>query len=247
MKVLLVHGIGHCQANPDYYGPWRDAITTNLQARGFTGNIEFRGLLYDDVFLKFSDSGAVYLKAVAELLGAAAWHTVADPLSNLFHPSRDMQDDVRWKAGMVAQLCAENDLRKALSNLLAQTLADFQPDVIAAHSLGTLVTYDFLRNDARGATLAQNATYLTFGAQINNVFPRSRLFPGPIKVPAVKFWFHLYNRDDHVFTAPIPISNPDFQQIETESKAGHDPIGTAEDPGYLNHPNTLSTVWTALA
>jgi hypothetical protein len=247
MKVLLVHGIGHCEANPDYYKPWRDAIKSNLQSRGFTGDVQFQGLLYDDVFLKYSDSTAVYLKAVAELAGAAAWHAVADPLSNLFHPSRDLQTDVRWKVGMVAQFCVENDLRRALWNALADTLTDFRPDLIAAHSLGSLVTYDFLRNDARGATLAQNADYLTFGSQINNVFPRSRLFPGPIKVPAVKFWFHLYNRDDHVFTSPIPISDPNFVQVDTESEAGHDPIGTPDQPGYLNHPNTGNRVWATLA
>ena len=138
MKILLVHGIGHCESNPTYYDPWKAAIAAHLKERGFAGEPEFDGLLYDELFERFSRSPAVYAAAVAELIGAAAWHSVADPISNLLHPSRGFGDDLQWKAGMVAQLTVENDLRKALCDLLAQKLGDFQPDVIAAHSLGTL-------------------------------------------------------------------------------------------------------------
>jgi len=247
MKILLVHGIGHCENTPDYYEPWKKAIAANLAARGFTGTVEFDGLIYDDIFNQHSDSPAVYAAAVAELLSAAAWHSIADPIGNLLHPSRGFGDEVRWKAGMVAQLCVESALRRDLRNLLATKLAEFAPDVIAAHSLGSLVTYDFFHNDSRGATAAPDATYLTFGSQINNVFAHSRLFPGPTKVPGVKFWFHLYNQDDHVLTAPIKISDDKFLQVSTRSDAGHDPIGDAASPGYLNHPETLDKVWSALA
>ena len=247
MKILLVHGIGHCESNPTYYDPWKAAIAAHLKERGFAGEPEFDGLLYDELFERFSRSPAVYAAAVAELIGAAAWHSVADPISNLLHPSRGFGDDLQWKAGMVAQLTVENDLRKALCDLLAQKLGDFQPDVIAAHSLGTLLTYDFFHNDPRGAKAAPQATYVTFGSQINNVFAHSRLFPGVVKVPAVQYWFHLYNEKDLVFTAPIQITDDRFLQVFTPSEAGHDPIGTAAQPGYLNHPNTVARVWSTLA
>jgi len=247
MKILLVHGIGHCDANPNYYEPWKAAIAAHLKDRGFDGEPQFDGLVYDELFDQFNKSPAVYATAVAELLGAAAWHTVADSVSSIFHPSRGFGDDLRWKAGMVAQLTAEDPLRKALCDRLADKLQGFQPDVIAAHSLGTLITYDFLHNDARGANAAQQATYITFGSQINNVFAHSRLFPGPVRVPAVKGWFHLYNEDDLVFTAPIQIADDRFLQVLTPSPAGHDPIGSPDQPGYLNHPNTIERVWSALA
>ncbi len=247
MKILLVHGIGHCETNPDYYGPWKQAIAARLAERGFQGEPEFQALLYDDLFTKHSASPAVYAAAVTELLASATWHSIADPIDNLFHPFRDFGDDVRWKVGMVAQLTVENDLRRDLRNLLATTVSQFQPDVIAAHSLGSLVTYDFLHNDSRAQAIASNVTYITFGSQINNVFAHSRLFPGPIKVPGVKFWFHLYNQQDPVLTAPIKISDPNFLQVATPSSAQHDPIGDAANPGYLNHPETVEKVWATLA
>lgn len=247
MKVLLVHGVGHSDSKPAYYEPWKQAITTGLQAAGFTGEIVFEELHYDDRFDAHDHSMPVYLAALAELAGAAAWHAVADPVDSLLHPSRGFGEDLRWTAGMVAQLCVENSLRREMRDLLAATLAASQPDIIAAHSLGSLVTYDFLRNDTRGATAAQGATYLTFGSQINNPFAHSRLFPGPIKVPNVRFWFHLFNPQDHVLTAPISIPDPRFHQVPTPSTAGHDPIGTPDHPGYLSHPNTASQVWSAVA
>ncbi len=246
MKILLVHGVSHCETDPDYYEPWKAAIAARLQEAGLATAPTFSVLLYDKVFEKYSVSTGTYIKALAELLRDGIWHSITDPLSSIFH-SRGFGEDVRWTAGMVAQLCTENDLRRELRNLFAAALTSEPPDLICAHSLGTLVTYDFLRNDARGATLAADATLMTFGSQINNVFARSRLFPGPVKVPAVKFWYHLFNRFDPVLTAPISLKDDRFLQVLTPSSSGHDPLGTAAAPGYLNHPTTEQLVWHALA
>jgi hypothetical protein len=247
MKILLVHGVGHCDAKPNYYEDWKVTIAARLAAAGMAQEPAFAELHYDEFFDRHSHSTVVYLKAVAELVAAAAWHTIADPIVDALHPSRGFGDDVRWKAGMVAQLCTQASLRRELRDLLAKKLAAEMPDMIAAHSLGSLVTYDFLRNDPRGKTLAADIQYMTFGSQINNVFAHSRLFPGPIKVPNVKFWFHLFNVHDHVLTAPIDIKDPKFLQVLTPSEAGHDPIGTPGQPGYFNHPNTAQLVWRTLA
>jgi hypothetical protein len=248
MKILLVHGVGHCDANPDYYQDWKQAIAAQLQSAGMTQNPEFGELHYDDLFDKYNHATTVYLKAVAELTAAAAWHTIVDPLAGIFRPTtRGFGDDVRWRAGMVAQICTEDGLRRELRNLVADALSQDNYDLIAAHSLGTLVTYDFLRNDPRGKTMAANLQYMTFGSQINNVFARSKMFPGPIKLPNVKFWFHLFNKNDPVLTAPITLNDDKFLQVLTPSLAGHDPIGTQAQPGYLNHPNTLELVWRTLA
>lgn len=247
MKVLLVHGVGHCESNPDYYEPWKNAITTRLRERGFTGPLEFEGLLYDNLFEKHSASPTVYAAAVAELLGSAAWHSVGDPISSLLHPSRGLSDDVRWKVGMVAQLVVEDSLRTALCDLLHDKLTEFAPDLVMAHSLGSLVSYDYLHNDKRASKIANPFSYVTFGSQINNVFAHSKLFPGPIKVPQVKNWFHLFNVRDPVLTAPIKVDGEKFLQVLTPSDAGHDPIGTVAAPGYLNHPATIDFVWSRLA
>src|SRR5262249_3745656 len=128
MKMLLVHGVGHCESVTDYYNAWKVAIERHLTERGFAGVIEFDGLLYDELFDEHNHSAGVYAAAVAELVGATVIHSIFDPIGNLFHKSRDFGDDLRWKAGMVAQLTCESALRTDLRNLLAKKIADMQPD-----------------------------------------------------------------------------------------------------------------------
>ena len=104
--------------------------------------------------------------------------------------------------------------------------------MVAAHSLGTLVTYDF-RHDAQGANFLQTGVYLTFGSQINNDFARSRLFPGPITVPKVRAWYHLFNDRDPVLTAPFIVRST-FPTGDDISPSGHSAIATSAGPGYLS-------------
>lgn len=247
MKILLVHGIGHCELDPGYYQKWQEVISAHLKRAGAIREPEYHGLLFDAIFDRYPRTGLVYLKALGELAAAGIWHSIADPIDEMMDPSRDLGESLRWKAGMVAQLCVHEKLRRELRNLLFSTLTAFEPDLIVAHSLGSLVTYDFLRKDARASSVTANATYLTFGSQLNNAFARGKLFPGPLKRLHVKFWYHLYNRQDPVLTAPITLGDRQFLQVTTTSAAGHNPIGTADNPGYLNHPQTFAKVWRAIA
>ena len=57
----------------------------------------------------------------------------------------------------VAQLAVESGLRKALRDKLVEAIQQFQPEILAAHSLGTLITYDLFRNDPRGKRPALEA------------------------------------------------------------------------------------------
>jgi hypothetical protein len=59
-------------------------------------------------------------------------------------------------------------------------------------------------------------------------------------------WYHLYNPDDHVFTAEIRIEAPNFTEIQTpfdkpNDLLNHDPIW------YFNHDNTTNQVWSDVA
>ena len=254
MKILLVHGIGHSDRDPNYYAVWKQEITTGLTASGAAAPPTFVEFHYDDLFDAHYSGPGTYATALAELAATAAFHAIADPIGDFFHglfrPSRELTyggDTLRWFAGMVAQFAVEDGLRRDLRNRLAEILVAENPDVVAAHSLGTLLTFDFLHNDPR-ATGSARRTYLTFGSQINNVFVRSRLWPGRIVMPPVAAWYHLFNNQDKVFTADISL--PDvaaFRSISTPSAAGHSATATAAGPGYLDHPNTLRYVWTALA
>lgn len=257
MKILLVHGVGHSdealQSPTDlrYYQPWIKTIASQLRTCGFTDPLDFDGLHYDDLFEKHDHGAPVYLAALAELLGSAAGHAAAaGPLAEMFPPARAFLpsgDELRWTAGMVAQLAVEADLRRQLRDRLVEKIGEFRPDVVAAHSLGSLITHDLLRNDSRGSNLLADCAYLTFGSPINNPFARSRLFPGQLKVPNVRFWYHLHNALDPVLAEPVALAASGFLQVSTHSLAGHSPTATRLGPGYLDHPNTHAMVWSALA
>ena len=155
-----------------------------------TDRSTYQGLTYDPLFQQYDHGPTAYAAALVEFLGSAAVHSVTDPLTAAPPGTRgffDPFDTLRWRAGMVAQLAVESALRKALRDKLVAALNEFQPDILAAHSLGTLITYDLFRNDPRGRDILANGVYITFGSQINNPFARSRLFPGQIEVPNVRF------------------------------------------------------------
>ena len=250
MKIFFVHGVGHADLDQNYYRPWKTDVTEQLRSSGSQTDPQYEGLTYDPLFQQYDHGPATYAAAVAEFLSSAAVHSVTDPLTAAPPQTRglfDVFDYLRWRAGMVAQLAVESDLRKALRTKLVAALEQFQPDILAAHSLGSLITYDLFRNDPRGRDILTNGIYITFGSQINNPFARSRLFPGQIQVPNVRFWYHLFNPQDPFLTAPIPITDRKFLQVPTPSPSGHSATSTSAGPGYLDHPNTKSAVWTVLA
>lgn len=253
MKILLVHGIGRSDNNPSYYQPWEDAIAAAFKNAGNTTAPTFAEFHYDDQFEKYDSGPGAYAEAVVKLLGNAAVHSVTDPLGNLadavFHPGSrgfsEISQSVRWHAGMVAQFAIEDKLRKDLRDLLFTMLSAEQPQLIVAHSLGSLLTYDFLINDSRASGF-KNLYLLTLGSQINSPFVRSTLWPGRIIMPKVKYWHHLFNPKDPVFTADISLP-PNFYSIQTESASGHSPISTSSGPGYLDHRNTQRFFWDLMA
>ena len=182
MRILLVHGIGRSDIDPNYYHPWEQAIRTGLTKAGLATGPEYEEFHYDDAFEKHDRGAQVYAAAAIELIGTAAVHAVTDPISNflhgIFHPGTrylsGIGDYVRWRAGMVAQFVVEDGLRKELRDKLSDALEQHCVDMVAAHSLGSLLTFDFLNNDQR----ARHHTDITFGSPINNPFVRARLWPG---------------------------------------------------------------------
>src|SRR5689334_15390286 len=175
MKIFLVHGIGHADVDKNYYQPWETDVDSQLNTFGLEANPQYDGFVYDDLFDRYRHGADTYAAALVEFLGSAAVHGITNPLTATPSGSRgffDLFDYLRWRAGMVAQLAVETDLRKALRDKLVAAIRQFQPDVLMAHSLGSLITYDLFRNDPRGHDLLPNGVYVTFGSQINNPFAR---------------------------------------------------------------------------
>lgn len=237
MKILLIHGVGHKEANGTWDAEWQAAIRKTVGAIDPGVTFEFEKLPYDEQFDNAKLDAGVVAEALARLLASGVWHGIGDIFS-----SRGFGDNVRWTAGMVAQWAADEALRSSCNAALESKIAQFKPDVICAHSLGSLIAYDtFARNPA----VVSGKTFITLGSQIGNPFVRS-IFGGRIEpLTKASFWYHLYNKEDDVLTAEIDLTAANFEQVTTffdiPGYADHDPTE------YLSHPNAISQVWTALA
>ncbi|NML45377.1 caspase family protein [Ramlibacter sp. G-1-2-2] len=247
MRILAIHGVGHGDAKTDWPPQWQQAVLSGLQTWRPDLDVPAIEFLHYDSFFEQAPLGA---PEVAEALFRLS-------ASGLFHGLTDMMrsrgglgtalDAVRWTAGMVAQWVALDDLREQLRKHLAAAIQQQQPDVILAHSLGSLLAYDTLRRDeAAGGTLAKDLTFVTFGSQIGNPAVRS-VFGGRIEpLASCRFWWHLFNPEDDVFTCPLGLpARARFRQVTTF----FDIPGMADHDGahYLGHEQTTLTVWQDLA
>ncbi|MBV8587393.1 MAG: caspase family protein [Verrucomicrobia bacterium] len=261
-KILCIHGVGHAEeatasggansgGNPpaaDWNKPWRDVIT-HAFTRLHAPPPQFQVVPYDSLFEQAPLNPAEYGEALAELLGSAAWHGVVGPSPTRgFDPFELGKYAGRWFAGMVVQWVVDANLRAQCRERIASAIDKFQPDIICAHSLGTLLAYDLFSYDGNGKARIKDRTFISFGSQIGNTFVTAKAWGGRIPMIPAKRWYHLFNHQDPAFTAPIQQpGQPDFTQVITDSPAGHSPTSDGHNPGYLDHPNTFSSVWTPLA
>ncbi|MBL8385752.1 MAG: hypothetical protein JNM90_21895, partial [Burkholderiales bacterium] len=248
MRILAIHGVGHADARTDWQDRWRDAIVAGLGRWHPNPAPEVAFLAYDDLF-EAADLGAgAVLEAFARLTASGLFHGIGD----LFRRRRGLGtglEDVRWSAGMVAQWVALEDLRDQLRARLAREMRRLAPDAVLAHSLGSLIAYDTFRADevARGgAALIADRTLVTFGSQIGNPAVRA-VFGGRVEeLRHARFWWHLYNEEDAVFTCPIALpTQARFRQVDTH----FDLAGIAAPAGAANRgPGaTGATAWLDVA
>jgi hypothetical protein len=243
LKVLCVHGVGHQEKDPAFEGGWREAISAGVRQWSLSRPIEIQFVAYDHLFAKASLSAVDLAEAVFKLTASGLTHGLGD----LFRRPRgfgDISDTLRWTAGMVAQWAEDDDLRSNACAVVRDHIKEFEPEVILAHSLGSLICYD-LFNNPKDADLLKDRVFVTFGSQIGNPFVRDAL-DGRIDViqPANR-WFHLYNVHDNAFAAPLRMRAENFRQVTTDfdipGMLDHDAVQ------YLGHATTRATVWRFIA
>ncbi len=244
LKILGVHGVGD-HRNSTWRKDWEDALRAVFPGQADV-QLEFAFLTYDDIFEEVDLSVWDTMQAVWKLARSGATSALGRRRGVL----GDVSDRVRWTAGYVVAWVDDEEFQKKTRQRVLDTIVAEQPDVIAAHSLGSLVTYDaFAHRDAARADVAAalaRARYVTLGSQLGNPFVVGNLTGGRIEPLPVKFWHHLYNEDDDVFTAPIRLwDTTRFRQVETPFDIGgfadHSPVE------YLKHPVTVESVWRPVA
>lgn len=241
LNVLCVHGVGHGDKDPLLVPSWTEAITANIQRWDPNAVVTCDFLEYDDLFDHAPHNPVTYGKAFATLLASGVVHGIGDLLPG----SRgifDLPEQARWTAGMIAQWGSEDALRANLRARLLKQLAGKSYDVIAAHSLGSLICYDTFRRNP-GALAGK--VLVTLGSQIANPFVRDCL-AGRIEPLDARTWYHLYNDDDQVFTAELRLQSARFAQILTHFDKpndilNHDPIY------YFNHASAQARIWFDIA
>ena len=236
IAVLCVHGIGHGDADATLQPSWTDSIESDIRRWNPDAHVDVEFLKYDDLFEQAHLNPITYGVAVAKLIASGVIHGLGDQVGT--RGLEDVPSLVRWTAGMIAQWASEDDLRAKLRARLLAKMQAKSYDVVCAHSLGSLVSYDTF---ARNPDAIAGKVFVTLGSQIGNPFVRD-CFAGRIQIVNAGMWYHLFNKDDNVFTAPLRLQGDNFAQVETDfDKPGdvinHDPLF------YFNHPNTQSRVW----
>ncbi|HEX6883869.1 MAG TPA: caspase family protein [Planctomycetota bacterium] len=249
LRVLGVHGLGDHRGKP-WKEEWEAAVRAALGPRPGLG-LAFDFLEYDAIFAKVDLSAWEVTKAVGKLVGSG--------ISSLFRgaprgarggAARGIASSLRWTAGYVVAWVEDREFQKKTRAAFLDKVGGFRPDVILAHSLGSLVGYNALTHrDAKAGKLPEvlgRAAFVSLGSQIGNAFVVGNLTHGRVQPLPVEWWYHLYNHEDDVFTAPIRLWDaPNFTQVDTpfdvEGFADHDALE------YLKHGAAVGEVWEALA
>ena len=242
LSILCVHGIGHGDVDAALIPAWRQVITAGLQRWKPGLEVDFGFLAYDEEFDHAPLHAATYAEALTRLAASGIVHGIGDLLPGTRGLS-DMPALIRWTAGMIAQWATEDRLRERLGPGVRKAVGGGQPDVVSAHSLGTPVCSDASRRE-RGAL--DGRTFVTLGSQIGIPFVRD-CSAGRIEALArARRWYHLYNSDDHVFTAELRIQADNFTAVETRFDKPNDPLNH-DAIWYFDHANTRNSVWLDLS
>src|SRR5205814_203413 len=119
---------------------------------------------------------------------------------------------------------------------------------------GSLLCYDLFTYDRKGRNAIKDRVFVSFGSQIGNLFVREKAWGGRVTMIDARFWHHLFNPHDPVFTAQIAISDPRFRQTTTVfgsnffDLSAHNVVTDANGhAGYLDRPDTAEVLWKTLA
>lgn len=241
INILCVHGIGGKDADIDSWSEkWKRDILKSTQLSD--SQVTFTFLKYDFIFKKYEEAnGIAYATAGIKLIKdwiITSWFREAKAFG--------IMDAIRWHAGMVAQFVTDTQMRKELCTALADKIAEVNPDYIFSHSLGTLICYDFLRQETVKKNPAfKKLTLITSGSQIGHP-ALLRTFGGKIQPLHIRRWVNLHNQNDKVFAyEPIALDSDNFAEIETPFIEGSFSINH-EALEYISHINAVHQLWSSL-
>ncbi len=256
LRILCIHGVNHLESDPGKppspsEAPWRDGINKATSTWSLPFEVEFAA--YNKLFDTARLTPAVLVTSVAKLTASAVWHGLGDVFgARGFGPQGGLGDTLEWTAGMICEWAGNAALRDRLRRCILVAIERARPDLVLAHSLGSLIAYDTLARPVNAsAPGVEGLTLATFGSQIGHPAVRN-VFGGRLRsIPPLRHWFHLYNPKDHVFTAPLDIrfasgQRPNFSQHLTPFDQEGNILN--HDAGrYLAHEEATAALWRDVA
>lgn len=235
-RILCIHGIGGKDSTMDNVSGWTDSWCNGLKKHlKITSEDNIKFMKFDSYFEKPNAGIIEYGKFITK--------TFLDFLSNRRRNKmlsiKDWMDDY---PDMVVEYLQDTGLKRTLLDRLRVEISSHRPDIIYAHSLGSLMCYDFFSDDNNSIGY-EHITLVTAGSQIGSKLISSHIKSPIVQLP-IKKWYNLNNTKDLVFAGGIIVAKfPNFKQVETffddNWPANHDGYK------YLNHKNAISEVWSS--
>lgn len=231
-RILCIHGIGGKDATMEDIQGWADNWRSGFKRHLNIVDDESISFMKFDSYFERQDAGIVdYAKFISKTFLDFLFNRRRNKMMSI----KDWMDDY---PDMAVEYLQSDELKRILYTELRKNIASHRPDIIYAHSLGSLLCYDFFSEDENN-TGFEHITLVTAGSQLG-----SKLIRGHIKYPIaqlpIKNWYNLNNDKDLVF-AGRNILHPNFKQVETYFSdnwpANHDGYR------YLNHQKAVSEVW----
>jgi metacaspase-1 len=247
LKILIVHGLGHQEKNPASWQPqWENALRTVLTKWNPSLQVDASFATYDDLFGETPMTVGGTLGGFGRLLWDEVRFSVSDRISGLGRRrafGEQVNETIKWKIGMVTQFAEDEELRKRLRKHLAAQIKQQRPDVVFAHSLGTLLTYDLFLHAPQNKII-QDRYYITCGCQIGRRALRT-LFGGRLETVGAREWYNLHNENDDVLVVPFTIYADNFQTVPTFFELPG--VGDHDAVEYIRHANSQNKVWREIA
>lgn len=137
---------------------------------------------------------------------------------------------------MVAEFFKYPEVRNKLRILLINVLNQKEYDAIFAHSLGSLICYDFFRTQLNN-TKYKSITLITAGSQLGHEnLPDFR----PIQFLNLKKWYNLNNRRDMAF-ASNKIGTSANNCIDSDTEFGVPFMSSHSGEKYIQ--NSKNEIW----
>jgi len=245
LKILCIHGLGD-HRNSTWQTTWPKAVRSVFPAETSDIELEFDFLTYDDIF---EDTKISFYEAVkaAGKLALSGLGSIGRKRGLLDKAS----EKIKWTAGYVVAWLEDDQFQNQTRKRVLKKIVDYEPDIIVAHSLGSMICYcafqhkDAEDNDIKSAL--KKAQFVSIGSQLANPFVVRNVSPGRLQPLPTKSWRHFYNKHDDVFTAPIRLYDQyDFRQIETHFDIPGD-IADHSAERYLSHENAIEEFWRPIA